>query len=368
MALNVDQSNTKRQEIVTVDISDESTDSRETSAKKSPSIRIEKRNPRTEFVDAKPANGKEPPKSDPDTSRVQSSPKAHRNKHPDLNKNKTHKENPHANNSHVGNASTNQNNVSNGDILKFMEEFQSRFMSEAAAINNKIDEKMRDVRVDLTEQISKVATSLGERINEITSTIDERVEPAVAKIVEPVMQALETRVDKLEREALMLELNVSGIPWHANEKLHELIDCICKAIGFNDRLNGFSSFFRLPKKSQPTTQRPIGAKSNAVVSPPVILKFWTFGMKQDFFARYMATKTLNLTHIGYKTPSRIYINESLTAPNQEILWKARQLKQRKIINQCHTYRGLVYIRLEENSPNECVRNMDRLVRLEHSAQ
>ncbi|KAJ6646220.1 hypothetical protein Bhyg_01431 [Pseudolycoriella hygida] len=248
--------------------------------------------------------------------------------------------------------------ANNDNVIQFMKELQETIVQQAASINEKIDSKIND----LGTKINELSKSVDERIENITSTIQVHIEPVVDTIVKPITQALESRIEKPEREALILNLVVTGIPWRENKNIDEIVNAICRSIGFNNNINGFTGYYRIlkQKSSKPT-------KPNALVMPPLDLKFWCHDLKHNFFMMYLQKKTLNLSHIGYGTASRIYVNEMHTLVNKQIFLKARQLQHQKIIFQSHTNRGLVVIKKSDKSKNEVIYNMDQLLHIEQLA-
>lgn len=257
-------------------------------------------------------------------------------------------------------------NVSNDDIMNFMRELQATFVLQTTAINDKIDAKINAMQVDLTTKINELATSVDERFNTIHEKFEEHTVPVVEKLVRPFTQAIETRIDKLEREALMLELIVTGFPLHPNENLELLVNRMCAVVGFENGIDGLSTYYRISHNSNGNKQ--LNKQSTiSIKSPPIILKFWTFDLKQHFFKRYLTKKSLNLVDFGFSTSARIYINESLTTYNQKLLLQAKQMQKNKTIHQCHTYRGQVFIKVRDNSPNQCIFSMDDLLHLQHMA-
>lgn len=258
---------------------------------------------------------------------------------------------------------TKRSGVSNGDILSYMEEFQATFICQANAINKKIDAKIDEMQSDLISKINTLASSVDDRINDVRNNIKAQIAPAVENLVLPITTALESRIDKLERESLLLDLVVTGIPLHKNEKINDLVHRIFTVIGFKQGLTVLSGYYRLSSVHKHSTN-----SKNAMTFPPIILKFWSFEAKQDFFKLYMVKRSLSLSDLGFKSTARVYINDSLTSSNQKILIKARILQKNKIIHHCHTYRGQVYIRVHETSSNQCVSSMDELLHLENGAQ
>ncbi|KAJ6640559.1 hypothetical protein Bhyg_05488, partial [Pseudolycoriella hygida] len=254
--------------------------------------------------------------------------------------------------------------VSNNDIMSYMETFQSNLMRQANTINMNIDQKLDKMQSDFMAKLNLLDVTVDERIKSVTSSMEARIEPMVMDVVGPFTKAIESRIENLERESLLLELVVSGIPLHPNEKLGHIVDKMCTSIGFTDRLNGLSGFYRMTRTKKNAQQE--NAVSHRTSFPQIKLKFWNFGLKQEFFKRYMIKKSLSLADLGYKTTSRVYINESLTSSNQKLFLKARMTQRNKIIYQCHTYRGQVFIRLAENSSNKCIGSMDELLIIENS--
>ncbi len=179
----------------------------------------------------------------------------------------------------------------------------------------------------------------------------------MVSIVKPITKALESRIEKLERESLILNLMVTGIPWQTNENVNALVDCLCKSIGFNDGLNSLSDYYRLINKNSATEN---STQITSIKTPPLVLKFWSYEGKQHFFKLYLNIKSLNLSHIGFGTNSRIYINEMLTLSSKQIFLRARQLQREKKIFQSHTNKGLVVIKRTDKAKSEIIYSMDQL--------
>lgn len=83
--------------------------------------------------------------------------------------------------------------------------------------------------------------------------------------------------------------------------------------------------------------------------------------KQEIMRAYFKKKNLNLKDIGFKTGSRIFINERLTSTNREIFNRASEAKKFKFIHRFYTRRGLVYMQRRENDRPTCafhIRDLD----------
>lgn len=75
---------------------------------------------------------------------------------------------------------------------------------------------------------------------------------------------------------------------------------------------------------------------------------------------YFKKKGLSLADIGFKTSSRIYINESLTKLNREIFNSAAQAKRLRNLHKYFTRRGLVYVQMAIDSATICVESVGKL--------
>lgn len=75
---------------------------------------------------------------------------------------------------------------------------------------------------------------------------------------------------------------------------------------------------------------------------------------------YFRRKGLNLTDIGFKTSTRIYINESLTSYNREVFNAAAQAKRIQKLYKYFTRRGLVYVQMAVDSNTVCIESIGKL--------
>lgn len=240
--------------------------------------------------------------------------------------------------------------TNNCDVIDMFKQLQKTVIAQAATINDKIDQKINS----LESKINSLSASVDERIDNITSNIRSHIEPVVTELIKPIITTLESRIEKLERESLMLNLVVTGVPWQSNENINDIVTRICQTLNFSTEANALPGFYRISTKTQ--TQH-----SKTITSPPIVLKFWNYDQKQHFFRLYLGKKSLNLKHLGHATPSRIYINEMLTAVNKTIFIKARQLQREKRIYQSYTIRGLVVVKRTEQSKNEFIYSVEQLL-------
>lgn len=98
--------------------------------------------------------------------------------------------------------------ISNPNIAELIKELKNTVISQAATINSKIDAKINS----LEAKISVLSDSVDERIDNLTSQLPSHITPVVDTLLKPITSALESRIEKLERESMMLNLVVTGIP------------------------------------------------------------------------------------------------------------------------------------------------------------
>lgn len=117
--------------------------------------------------------------------------------------------------------------------------------------------------------------------------------------------------------------------------------------------NDFLSIYRVP----PNRNQHKYSSGNVTTSP-IIIRFYFEDAKQHFMYSYFKKKGLNLADIGFKTSSRIYINESLTKLNREIFNSAAQAKRLHKLHKYFTRRGLVQMASDSNTV--CIESVGNL--------
>lgn len=221
--------------------------------------------------------------------------------------------------------------------------------------NNEVLAAMNDIRTGILEQVNAVKTTLEEKIGTVKIEVMAEVQTINKQTIDRIsetdkaVQVVESRVDKLERQALAKEIVITGIPCQQGENVVQIFRSICQAVAFNPD-NVTENCFRIP------------SKKDRLANTPIIVKFWYMGSKQLFMNSYFKMKNLNLSHIGFKTnaPNRIYINESLTPKNRDIFSLAQRLKKDKKIENVRTRGGLVSISVTGRSSPMCIFSKSQL--------
>lgn len=254
--------------------------------------------------------------------------------------------------------------MSNNEILKALKEMDTRLSSKIDLLESSIDSR-------LSSKIDTLQSNLLSTINGVKSEFDEKLQ-AVSASIEKRFQAVDnnfnqlesrcdelmgssngntnnstdTRLDRLERQSLMNELIVSGVPIEKRRSADSIVAGICDVLQCDLRENDFAAIFRVPSRKG---NGQAGDDSRRTTSPPIILRFNYAWAKHNFLDSYYKKKDLSLKDIGFKTARRIYVNESLTALNRQIFTMALQLKKNGRIFRCFTRQGLVYVQEEASS-------------------
>lgn len=229
-------------------------------------------------------------------------------------------------------------------IESSIESLAARLDSKIDSFVANLDNKIDCVERDLNAKIIAVATTFENKVIELENKSKE-IEPTINKIVEDVdklknlQRHYENTLDKFERECLLTRLVISGIPYVPNEDLKNICENIANAIGCSP---SFSGVYRSPSTKKESTIDDMPSTSKGIRTSSIIIKFATIDERYEFLHHYFKFKLLNLTHIGFKTPSRIFINDLLTKKNSEILHQIRKIKKSGIISRYHISRGIVF--------------------------
>lgn len=237
-----------------------------------------------------------------------------------------------------------------------------------------LQDSMSDIDIKLNKKIENLEGTMSSRINEVKLELEKRIETvnnntkqqlanadaeakltcdriatgAMAKVLERVDELRmhhEGRIDRLERYSMEKDIIISGIPMDSNDEPFAILGDICNALNCRLKPDDFSSAFRL---------RNTGSKSKNSRSVPIVARVQDEWAKQEIMGAYFKKKNLNLKDIGFKTGTRIYINERLTSTNREIFNRANEAKKAKFIYRFYTRRGLVHIQQRENDRPSCV--------------
>lgn len=230
--------------------------------------------------------------------------------------------------------------------------------------NNKINQSISTLRVDLMQQIKNLTLDFDEKLERLTQEnllLRERIHHIE---------------DSLERNDKSNQLVIRGIPVLLNEDLQLIFSKLCSAIGYDLTSSSGFNIYRVIRKSSEnvqTLQRPklrsdssnTNSKSKIYNYPSIIVTFLASWDKSSFFYKYLNFKHLNVKDLGIDAinGNRIYISDNLTKKHYEIFRKCNDLKKNGKIAKISIKKGLILVCCNPGSPAVYINTLDDLTQL-----
>lgn len=234
----------------------------------------------------------------------------------------------------------------------------SRMDNIETNMSNKIDKLSRDL-INLEERVKQLENNcteiveIREKVNNTASNVDRL---QLASIDDNETEHIHTEIGSLKLQIQTIAINniaadaiLIGIPYTPNEQLKNTFNLICHCINYQPP--HISAIFRSK------------VKTNSVI----IIKFLsatdkikTIKALSDF--RKLSSRNLSLNDIdpNLNSDTPIFIHESLTTENREILRTAIDMKRKRLIYAAFTMRGLVNILISKNEGAICIRSLPEL--------
>lgn len=248
-------------------------------------------------------------------------------------------------------------------LLALMDKIDT--MNDTIAGNDdRLNAKIEKLESALNNKIQEVKNDMESRVQSAVTVVDKRIELAEIEILhitkkvnvnetrmEETSNNHESRIDRLERLALEKDLIISGIPLEDKDDPFAILGDICRALKCNLKSGDFSTAFRLRSGRS-------NARNNRTL--PIVIRVQDDWVKQELLTAYFKKQHLNLTDIGFKSPTRIYINERLTSTNRAIFNRAAEAKKANVISRFYTRRGLVTVQRDADSKPRTVLSVNEL--------
>lgn len=224
-------------------------------------------------------------------------------------------------------------------------------------------ESLSDLWTNMKMLLSDNSSRLETKIDACKASIDtlENEFVALRKECEDKMGYLHSTIENVRFEQLQtaedvgkleraVELIVSGVPYQANENLAQLFANISTVLGYQSGQLPIVDLQRLSKL-------PIAAGS----TPPILIQFALRNVRNEFYRRYMGSRSLTLRHLGFDAENRVFINENLTKLSRVIRAEALKLKKSGSVVQVYTRNGAVFVKRRGATEAEQVRSIDQLL-------
>lgn len=264
---------------------------------------------------------------------------------------------------------SNSTGINNNEIaiLSAIRDMKSDLSSQFGKFSDEINGKIDSANKDLTERFNSLSTSVDDRFKQLNSTIVSVATKSVLEKITPIITTVsdavtsnDLRIDRLEREALMNRLLITGIPFINDENTSEILDKIASHIGFNDDVKMcYTRRITNSNKNRPSTSTS-SSDGKSPSAPPILVIFPFVSLRDKFFKLYLHQRNINLRVVGFNVTERIYINDLLTRKQTEIWNLARKLRADKKIQRCYVIRGLVHVVKFNESKAICITSKNEL--------
>lgn len=212
---------------------------------------------------------------------------------------------------------------------ELLQRMQRMFDNTNTRIKASVENCKRDLQTEintLRADVQKIKTECSSEIRCLSSTVME-IANDVRSNKQQIMIGERTN-----------DLLLSGVPYHSSEDLLDYVTKIANVLGFDNDCVPLIYAKRLARA-------PIAAG----VTPPIILQFAFKLARDDFYSRYLATRNLSLTHLGFDVDKRIFINENLTEEARRIKALAVKLKKAGKLISVYTRNGTVFIKTKPDA-------------------
>lgn len=189
-------------------------------------------------------------------------------------------------------------------------------------------ENINDVKKLITDQDLKISNCEGELLH---------VKEENSKMSRD-LKKMERDIRDLEQYSHRNNLIIYGIPEDKGENIYYVMRRLAHALQFiNWSENLIDAVHRMGKT---TDSKP----------RPIIIKFVSRLDKEVFLNKRKVRRNLKATDLGFSSENLIYINESLTPANRELLKKTRETAKQKGYTMVWTANCSIFVRREKGAP------------------
>lgn len=224
--------------------------------------------------------------------------------------------------------STKEDAVDSGFVLSLIEALKCPEVQQILASSSaKAD--------DIATKVEQKLSSRFQAMQKLISEKDKRITD-----LEKQVDHLNDKIDDLEQYSRRTSIRISGVPEEVNEDTMKITQDIILAT----KIDGNIPINRVHRVGRP--------RASGEEPRPILCQLVTYGAKYDLMK---ARKTLKTTKPG------IFINEDLTRARASLLYKARQLKKKKMVRDAWSFDGKIAIKTLENviTPIRCNADLAR---------
>lgn len=246
------------------------------------------------------------------------------------------------------------------DILKSLKENVDSLLQLPAKVDHLLS--LKPVVDKLTDTVAAVQTSIeffSEKYDSLLSQVvaNDKVvkalESDVGSLRECVsdqaftIQRLQTELNDMDQYSRLPNMEIRGLPFHANEDLRKVISDMAMKINLDEyNQTDVLSVHRLPAKRDKT--------------PDVIVRFASANIKEKWMAARGRLRSLSRDGVL----PYLFFNDNLTRANRELFWMARAKGKEKMYKFVWVKNGKIFVRKNEGLSLVrimCVSDLDKLV-------
>lgn len=246
-------------------------------------------------------------------------------------------------------------------------ELESMLDKKLNPLNTRISELSKIVE-DVLRNVTFISAQYDSIVKRLDSMEQERNKLAIenkslkAEVLKSSNEICELKdaINKLEQYSRRDCLEVRGIPQEAEEDTTKVIMKLGKEIGVNIHQNDISVSHRVPSRKTMTTRSATNS------SPAIIVKFVRRDVRDQFYHARKELRNKTTTDLGYDDSKKIYISESLTQKNKDLLYHCRNFKKERGFKFVWTTNGRISLRKDDKSPAIHILSMNDLQKLQKS--
>lgn len=214
---------------------------------------------------------------------------------------------------------------------------------------------IKEMRNEINTKIDAVKTELEGKLNAVSNDIHTlKAECATNfRTYDVTLNALSGRVDEISSTVDNLEnrneLIVSGIPYLTGEDLMMYFTAMCKQLGMSEQTKPVADIRRLKSRVMNDGDHSL-----------VLVQFALRNQRDDFYSAYLRKHDLQLSHLGFESTRRIYVNENLTTGARKLKTAAVRLKKSGKLASVYTKLGVIFVKPTSAAPAIVIQSEEQL--------
>lgn len=203
-------------------------------------------------------------------------------------------------------------------------------------ISQQLYDEIHSLKTDIRTDLEQMRSSLEKSVAELNCSVDRNRENILLN------------TDALSRSQLRNDLVISGVPFVREENLLEYFGKWCQTLGLihclpNVDIRRLHKLAMVPGKSY-----------------MILVQFAITNQRNDFYLRYLKSRSLTLDQLGFSSKDRVFVNSNLTVPARAIKSKALLAKRNGELHSVTTRDGIVYVKKNSESESRRVGTEDEL--------